>query len=172
MKKIANDQDGNTWRMTIDRITEMSTGNYAELPTGIIDGAELELTFNSDGKLVTIEQNPIEELDKVLLEGLSGIEFNYNKAGEELQDTYGPSGTFKDILLFDSQDEETYKNLHQYANDMDAQPYAIDGNSSGKLEGYTIDASGMVVGIFDNGERKNLAQIMLAKFDNPAGYKK
>ncbi len=76
------------------------------------------------------------------------------------------------ISLLTSQDEETYKNLHQYANDMDAQPYAIDGNSSGKLEGYTIDASGMVVGIFDNGERKNLAQIMLAKFDNPAGLQK
>lgn len=65
-----------------------------------------------------------------------------------------------------------FSQLTQYANEMDAKPYAVDGNSSGKLEGYAIDASGIVVGIFTNGERKALAQIMLAKFDNPMGLQK
>ncbi len=55
---------------------------------------------------------------------------------------------------------------------MDVKPYALDGNTSGKLEGYAIDSSGVVVGIFTNGERKALAQIMLAKFDNPMGLQK
>ena len=55
---------------------------------------------------------------------------------------------------------------------MDAKPYALDGNTSGKLEGYAIDASGTVVGIFSNGEMKELAQLMLAKFDNPMGLQK
>ena len=44
-------------------------------------------------------------------------------------------------------------------------------NSSGKLEGYSIDGTGTVVGIFTNGERKALGQIMLAKFDNPMDLK-
>ncbi len=29
---------------------------------------------------------------------------------------------------------------------MDAKPYAKDGNSSGKLEGYSIDDTGIVLG--------------------------
>ncbi len=79
-----------------------------------------------------------------------------NKSGEDLDESYSPSGTFREITLFDSKDPKTYKNLHQYANDMDAQPYALDGNSSGKLQAYSIDPTGMVVGIFDNGERKKI----------------
>ncbi len=42
----------------------------------------------------------------------------------------------------------------------------------GKIEGYTIDATGTVLGIFTNGERKALGQILLAKFDNPMGLQK
>ncbi len=178
-EKTENTQDGNTWKMTVDRITEVSTGNYVELPTGLIDGDELELKFNSKGELNEIgskklipenEDSEIEDF-KILLSGLSGIKFNKDKDGKTISE-YEPSGTFNEILLFHSKDKETYKNFHQYANNMDAQPYAINGNSSGKLEAYTIDASGMVVGIFDNGERKNLAQMMLAKFDNPMGLQK
>jgi flagellar hook protein FlgE len=55
---------------------------------------------------------------------------------------------------------------------MDAKPYAQDGNSSGKLEGFSIDDKGVVLGIFTNGDRKSLGQIMLAKFDNPMGLQK
>ena len=181
--KIENDQDGNKWNMTVDRVTEQSTGNYVEyrnengdpIDSGLIDGNQLSLVFNSDGEIKSIGDNNLVGDDappfRIMLSNLSNINFNRDKNGDELE-PYNPSGTFNEIVLFDSKNPETYKNLHQYANDMDAQPYAIDGNSSGKLEGYTIDASGMVVGIFDNGERKNLAQIMLAKFDNPAGLQK
>ena len=55
---------------------------------------------------------------------------------------------------------------------MDAKPYAQDGNSSGKIEGFSIDEKGVVTGVFTNGERKALGQIMLAKFDNPMGLEK
>ena len=65
-----------------------------------------------------------------------------------------------------------YKSLTQYANEMDAKPYAMNGNSSGNLSGFSIDASGVITGVFTNGEKKALGQVLLAKFDNPMGLEK
>jgi len=64
------------------------------------------------------------------------------------------------------------QNLTQYAKDTDAKAYALDGNTAGSLDGFSIDATGTVIGSFTNGERKALGQIILAKFDNPAGLQK
>ena len=173
VKGETDDDKKTTWTLTVDRITEQSTGSYTTDVDDVMD--ELEITFNADGEIVSIGDAP-DEIAEIILdkEKLSGITFNMTKDGVEIDtgDQYNPAGNFRDITIFDPQNSETYKNLHQYANDMDAQPYAIDGNSSGKLQAYTIDQTGMVVGIFDNGEQKNLAQIMLAKFDNPAGLEK
>ena len=174
-KKVENSQDGNIWELTVDRITDQATGNYVVNPSGLLNEDSLKLKFNPSGKLIEIGDNilvgdNVGELE-VLLTGLSNIEFNKNKEGNEI-DPVKPSGTFKNITLFDSKDSDSYRLLNQHANDIDAKPYAKDGNSSGKLEGYSIDDTGIVVGIFTNGERKALGQIMLAKFDNPMGLQK
>lgn len=174
-KKVSNDQNGNGWELTVDRLTDQSTGNYKELPPDILDGNKLDLKFNPKGKLIEIGGNdltadPKPEFD-VLLSGLSGIKFDTDKNGDTITDT-APSGIFKDIVIFDSKDEETYKNITQTANDMDAKPYSQDGNSSGKLDGFSINANGEVEGSFTNGEKKVLGQIILAKFDNPMGLQK
>ena len=105
----------------------------------------IEITFADNGKLDEDSTN--------------SMILTINKAGVSFGDDDGK-------ITID------FSQLTQYANEMDAKPYAVDGNSSGKLEGYAIDASGIVVGIFTNGERKALAQIMLAKFDNPMGLQK
>lgn len=177
-KKAEVDEDTKeaTWTMTVDRITESSTGNYVDYSDGsgeIIDGNnELKITFNSKGEIIKIGENPLDEMENIILTGLSEVEFNMGKDKNPLTDSYKPSGTFKEITLFDSKDSDTYKNLHQYANDMDAQAMAKDGSSSGVIEAYSIDATGMVVGSFTNGDKKNLGQIIIAKFDNPAGLEK
>lgn len=174
-KKVENSQDGNIWELTVDRITDQATGNYVANPSGLLNGDSLKLKFNPSGKLIEIGDNilvgdNVGELE-VLLTGLSDIEFNKNKEGNEI-DPIKPSGVFHDIILFDLGDSDSYRLLNQHANDIDVKPYAKDGNSSGKLEGYSIDDTGIVVGIFTNGERKALGQIMLAKFDNPMGLQK
>lgn len=178
------DGSGNTWTLNIERITDLGTGNYVEFfdengnPIGdIIDqGNSMTLSFDKDGNLTVIgtydlTEEPIQPFE-VRLTNLNNIVFNKDKDGKELTTPVGPGGNFEDILLFDSMIKETYDELTQYANDMDAKPYYLDGNSSGKLEGYAVDSSGTVIGIFSNGEKKALAQIMLAKFDNPMGLQK
>lgn len=193
-----NEQDGNsdftTWTVSVKRITDLATGNYVDYteeaegngqdgqgttqqdPPRIGEKAQLELKFDKKGNLVGIGNHDLTDEDatafKIELTNLKDIRFNKDKDGKDLDEAVGPSGNFEDILIIDSENKETYDELTQYANDMDVKPYYLNGNSSGKLEGYAIDTSGTVVGIFSNGEQKALAQIMLAKFDNPMGLQK
>lgn len=44
-----------------------------------------------------------------------------------------------------------------------------DGSPPGTLIDFGIDASGIIVGAFDNGVTRNLGQIALARFSNPQG---
>lgn len=62
--------------------------------------------------------------------------------------------------------------LHQYAQTTDAKSVALDGNSSGALNSFSISADGKVMGVYTNGEKKELATIMLADFDNAPGLMK
>ncbi|HXT19075.1 MAG TPA: flagellar hook protein FlgE [Gemmatimonadaceae bacterium] len=59
--------------------------------------------------------------------------------------------------------------LSQFAGSANAVMNDQDGFSNGTLQGYTIDASGTVVGSFTNGTTQTLGQIALADFNNPTG---
>lgn len=166
-----NSVRGTIWTLSVKRITNQSTGKFEEFinendePGGnVIDGNKIaQLVFDENGKLIGIKDALGNDVNRVSL--------NLSELGIK-DGTFGKDGS-DEILLFDVDNmDEIAKNLTQYANDMDAKPYALDGNTSGKLEGYAIDASGTVVGIFSNGEMKELAQLMLAKFDNPMGLQK
>lgn len=47
-----------------------------------------------------------------------------------------------------------------------------NGHQAGTLQSISIDTLGVVTGVFDNGINKQLAQIALVNFDNPAGLLK
>ena len=137
-----SESDVNTWEVTVDSVIDLSDNSEIE-PTSPIESINLE--FDDYGKLTDTYSN-----EAILTISKDGVSFG------------GEDGN----ITID------FSQLPQYANEMDAKPYTLDGNTSGKLEGYAIDSSGVVVGIFTNGERKALAQIMLAKFDNPMGLSK
>lgn len=163
-----------TWELSLSRITDRSTGYYTEETDGILTEDTLELRFDDNGKLIGIGNVNLEDTDEftVSLANLSDITFTKGKDGEDLPEPVSPSGSFREIILFDSENEDTIKGITQYANEMGFKPYAMNGNTSGTLEGFAIDATGTVVGVFTNGERKALGRIMLAKFDNPMGLQK
>ncbi|WP_352419605.1 flagellar hook protein FlgE [Proteiniborus sp.] len=73
---------------------------------------------------------------------------------------------------YDNKVEFDFSKLTQYANEADAKPHALNGNTAGNLDGFAIDATGTVIASFTNGEKKALGQVLLAKFDNPAGLQK
>ncbi|WP_353095305.1 flagellar hook protein FlgE [Tissierella praeacuta] len=184
--ELTKTTNANEWDYKIKRVTDLATGNYsvavdangketAGPAPGVTNGMGT-LTFNDDGKLIKLDgedldpkPNPAKIVDFKIDDK---IKFNLDKDGKPISDAEKKSGTFRTITLFDSESPDTFKNLTQYANEMDIKPYAQDGNTSGVLEGFAIDATGTVEGVFTNGERKALGQIMLAKFDNPMGLQK
>lgn len=158
MKKRIEDVDGSEWEMSVKDVIDQSTeksifadpNDAAAIFTGINT-----LKFNKSGKLM----NP-EALNASLdFNGVPNIKGNIGESGNGI------------IKLFDPDNLESTKNIHQYANDADFKPFA-HGNTSGTLEGFSIDATGTVIGSFTNGEKRALGQIMVAKFDNPMGLQK
>lgn len=170
---IVEKTDKNTWNLRLARITDRTTGNYYEVKDSDTYLSPIKLGFDNDGKLISINDLDISnENIKINITGLSSVKFDKDKEGETLDPPTTPGGTFKEIVLFDTEDKDSIKNIYQYANEFGFKPYAMNGNTSGTLEGFAIDATGTVVGVFTNGERKALGQIMLAKFDNPMGLQK
>lgn len=47
-----------------------------------------------------------------------------------------------------------------------------DGNTAGSLDSVSLDSSGVIVGSFSNGLKKDLAKVAMATFNNPAGLTK
>lgn len=162
--EFKKDEDApNKWTMSLGEIK--SEDGKITIPVGD-DGAKLEkevtIEFDENGKLIKINDAGREEFGKVSL-----------KFTDDVKEKLGVNfGVNNEITIFDPADKDSYNKLTQYANDRDIKPYAENGNSSGKLEGFSIDPSGIVSGIFTNGERKALGQVMLAKFDNPMGLQK
>lgn len=66
-------------------------------------------------------------------------------------------------------DDTMFSSLTHYSQTTDAKAVAVQGNSAGALDSFSVASSGEVVGTFTNGERKTLATIGLASFDNPPG---
>jgi flagellar hook protein FlgE len=63
-------------------------------------------------------------------------------------------------------------NLTQFGGATTIQAVNQDGYSSGTLDTTTIDTTGVIIGRFTNGQSKNLGQVALATFSNPAGLNK
>lgn len=63
----------------------------------------------------------------------------------------------------------TADGMTQFAGDFTPQTFGKDGAASGKLSSVEVDAKGNLVGVFDNGTRKELYQIPLGQVTNPNG---
>ncbi|MCR4430511.1 MAG: flagellar hook protein FlgE [Tepidanaerobacteraceae bacterium] len=62
-----------------------------------------------------------------------------------------------------------FNELTQYASDTTVDMDSQDGYSAGSLLSISIDTNGVISGVFDNGQSRELAQIALANFTNPGG---
>lgn len=161
-KKTGTETEPNKWTMSLGEIK--SEDGKIEIK-GAKLGDNTTIEFDKNGKVEKINTQEIKDgtFNKVSLD-FSKI------TNTDLGATFGDKSN--EITIFDPADKDSYNKLTQYANDRDIKPYAENGNSSGKIEGFSIDPSGVVSGIFTNGERKALGQVMLAKFDNPMGLQK
>lgn len=65
-----------------------------------------------------------------------------------------------------------FSKLTQYNSESNVEMTTQDGQSSGVLNGYTVDSTGVITGSFSNGQTKKLAQVAVATFNNAAGLVK
>ncbi|HHU50571.1 MAG TPA: flagellar hook protein FlgE [Firmicutes bacterium] len=62
--------------------------------------------------------------------------------------------------------------LKQQQADESSVGYEQDGYAMGYLNTFKIDSSGKIVGVFTNGQTKDIAQVAVATFSNPGGLEK
>lgn len=142
----------NEWTFDIPNVTEVSSGNVV----GVGLGATLP-TITFDGATGAINTPHNFSLNLGTIAGSLGVEFGPDELG---------TANHLDVDL---------SKLTQFANDSSAKGYdaANDddqiGKSAGSVTGFTISDDGKVIASFDNGAKRELWQIKLATFDNPAG---
>ena len=113
----------------------------------ILSGNTGVITFDSDGNLDT---------------------FTFDGGFQTLKFAPGNGAGILDINI-DPGTFDTIDGLSQFAGSANAIVDSQDGYTSGDLSDLTIDDSGKVTGFFNNGVTRDLAQIVLASFNNPNG---
>jgi flagellar hook protein FlgE len=106
------------------------------------------LTFDTDGRLKT------QTTDRNA--------FNFNKGAQPDQEIRFNFGEDKDS-------GGTGVTVTQYGTASEAYKTTQDGYTAGTLAGLTFNDDGKLTAIYTNGQNINLAQLALAKFENPEG---
>jgi flagellar hook protein FlgE len=112
---------------------------YSNLDGGAPSAASA-MTFNSTGALTWPASGIIAQSHAVTTGATSPLAFNLNLTGST-----------------------------QYGNIFGVSSVAQDGYTSGRLSGLSIAADGTVQGRYSNGQSRDLAQVVLANFNNPNG---
>ncbi len=114
----------------------------------LVEGAKGQLLFDTDGRL----KEQITERSS----------FNFNKGALPEQNVYFNFGT-------DKKNGGTGLELTQYGTNSEAYKNSQDGYTAGSLVGMTINDDGTLATSYTNGQSINIAQLALAKFENPEG---
>lgn len=119
-----------------------------------------KLVFDADGKLLNTGANAkninIGPIDLAQLQKITNGQLGAANLGGQLNGSLNVD--FSKVTQFNSKANVTSETK--------------DGNTSGSMTGYSIDANGIIRGTYSNGQTKILSQIPLANFKNPAGLEK
>ncbi len=141
------DSLGNSHSLTL-KFTKISDNNWkwtAAVPagSGALTGNSGNVTFNTDGTLTSFTN--------------STPSVNFTPTG----------GAASQIVKLDF--GASFSGVTQTSGESTLSPLSQDGMAAASLLNLNVDNNGNVVGVFSNGESKNLAQIMLANFSNLNG---
>ncbi len=132
-----------TWRAMV-KGDETTNGKKDEM----IECAKGRLMFDNDGRLKD------QVVDK--------SSFNFNKGAQPDQ-----------AIKFNFGDDKAHGgqglNVTQYGTASEAYKTMQDGYTAGTMAGMTFDDDGTLTAVYSNGENVNIAQVALAKFENPEG---
>jgi flagellar hook protein FlgE len=108
------------------------------------------VTFNEDGSIAS---------------------FNYDGGSTSL--TFDPgSGADTVDIAFNAGTQGSFDGITQFSSPFSTTAKWQDGYGMGALTSVSIDQTGVITGFFSNGVSKAIAQILLARFNNPSGLEK
>lgn len=140
-----NKKDDGVWEWrAMARGEEVVGGKKGELK----EQAKGQLTFDTDGRL--LEQST----DKSAFNFKGGA-----VADQEIRFNFGD----------DKKSGGSGLSVTQYGTDSEAYKTLQDGSTAGTLAGLTFSDDGILAAVYTNGETVNMAQVALAKFENPEG---
>lgn len=132
-----------TWR-AMAKGEEVIGGKKDEL----VEQATGKLKFNTDGRLQEQTTNK--------------SSFSFNKGAlpdQEIRFNFGD----------DIKNGGTGTTVTQYGTNSEAYKTLQDGYTAGTLAGMSFNDDGVLAAIYTNGQTQNVAQVALAKFENPEG---
>ena len=137
------------------------------------DGQTFILEFNNDGTLLSA-QNPeggqsIQDMIQV------DVSYEVPRTSIPIDPETGlpQEGPVEQTFTLNLGQQGSFvDSMTQYASESSTKVFSQNGFPMGYLEDYRIDQSGVITGIFSNGNNRELGQIALATFRNPGGLEK
>ena len=178
------DNFGNTHALTIDFTQAVGTPNQWNAQVQIVsadgtippqgidiggvasaDGQTFVVDFNSDGTILQLT-NPEGGLVNAddLIATLT-FQVPDSEAGGAAQIT-------QTVEIGLGQAGDITNAVTQFSSPSTTRVYSQDGYGLGYLQDFRIDRSGLITGIYSNGNNRTLGQIALASFTNPGGLDK
>ncbi|NOX18057.1 MAG: flagellar hook protein FlgE [Chlorobi bacterium] len=139
--------NGHTLTLQFTKLAENEWKWNASVPaeSGSLQSNTGTISFNSDGSIAAMSPNP----PTVQFSPASGAE------SEEIEFSFGEIGYFEGIT--------------QTASNSVISALNQNGSAAAALSNLNVDQYGYVVGIFSNGQSRQLAQVLLATFPNRNG---
>jgi flagellar hook protein FlgE len=87
--------------------------------------------------------------------------------------SFSPANGADEVRIsFEAGTPGSFDGITQFSSPFSTAAKGQNGYGMGALTSVSIDTSGIITGFFSNGVSKSIAQIILAKFNNPAGLEK
>jgi len=128
---------------------------------GMVDGKEV--TGGTPGKLSEVVKGQLEFTVDGKLQSQKLISSNLNFSGGALQNQI-VKFNFGDAIADGGKGIEGTK---QYGKESDMIAWSQDGSAAGTITSLSFNDEGVLSAAYSNGETRDLAQVVLAKFENP-----
>ncbi|MFP4329773.1 MAG: flagellar hook protein FlgE [Spirochaetaceae bacterium] len=165
----------NVWQASVQIDPEADTPVTQSVAVGGIESEDdqtFNLEFSNDGTLLRVfnDAGGVDNEDQL------GVELTYDVPATSIpedQQTGLPEGVAQQTFSLNLGEVGAFTDsMTQFASASSTKVYEQNGFPMGYLEDYQIDQSGVIRGIYSNGNTRELGQVALASFTNPGGLEK
>jgi len=174
----AYDSIGNVHKVTVDFTRVRGEPNTWIVTPSVEDADTATLTFDVGGpnanntNSIIMRFNtagaPVSIADNPTLPGAPADIITEGRLTAVLNAAFPETATAQPITL-DFGEAEEYDGITQFASPTSTRAYEQDGYGLGYLESFNVDSSGVITGIYTNGNKAPIAQIAMATFPNAQG---